>query len=82
MEEIFEIRDVCKTPSELLKSKAFSQYLNIYKDEFIKQLKLRENTDQKDEVLHKIEYIKSIKPKIFTDIFKNRKNFYENFWFN
>ena len=31
MEEIFEIRDACKTSLELLKSKAFSQYLEIYK---------------------------------------------------
>ena len=31
MDEIFEIRDACKTPLELLNSKAFSQYLNIYK---------------------------------------------------
>ena len=75
MEEIFEIRDVCKTSSELLKSKAFSQYLNVYKNEFIKQLKLRENTDQKEEVLHKIEYIKSIKPKIYIKIFENKKDF-------
>ena len=31
MEEILEIRDGCTTPSQLLKSKAFSKFLNIYK---------------------------------------------------
>ena len=29
MEEILEIRDGCKTPLELLKSNAFSKYLDI-----------------------------------------------------
>ncbi len=75
MEEIFEIRDACKTSLELLKSKAFSQYLEIYKTQFIKELKLRENSDQKEEVIHKIEFIKSIQPKIFVDIIKNETPF-------
>ena len=75
MEEIFEIRDACKTPGQLLESKAFCQYLTIYKKQFIKELKLRENSDQKEEVLHKIEYIKGIKPSTFFDIFKNNKPF-------
>ena len=75
MEEIFEIRDGCKTSLELLNSKAFSQYLEIYKTQFIRELKLRENTDQKEEVIHKIEFIKSIQPKIFVDIIKNETPF-------
>jgi len=75
MEEILEIRDACKTPLELLKSKAFSQYLNIYKNQFVKELKFRENTDQKEEVRHKIEFIKSIIPLTFIKIFKGKKPF-------
>ena len=39
MEEILEIRDGCSTPSQLLKSKAFAKFLNIYKKQFIKELK-------------------------------------------
>ena len=65
MEEILEIRDGCKTPSQLLKSKAFAQYLEIYKREFIRELKKREDKDLKEEVLHKIHYIESIDPKVF-----------------
>ena len=68
MEEILEIRDGCETPLQLLKSKAFAQYLNIYKKQFIKELKLREDTEQKEEVRHKIEFIKAIKPATFIDI--------------
>ena len=30
MSEILEIRDTCKTPQELIKSKTFDKYLNIY----------------------------------------------------
>ena len=47
MEEILEIRDGCKTPIQLLKSKAFSRYLIIYKKQFIKELKSREDTETK-----------------------------------
>ena len=50
MEQILEIRDGCTTPAQLLKSKAFAQYLDIYKKQFIKELKNRENTDLKDDV--------------------------------
>ena len=39
MEEILEIRKECETPLELLKSEAFSRYVEIYKSEFIKELK-------------------------------------------
>ena len=70
MEEIFEIRDACKTPLELLRSKAFDQYLNIYKTQFVNQLKTRENTEQKEEVIHKIEFIKSITSKTFIKIYE------------
>ena len=68
MEEILEIRDGCTTPLQLLKSKAFTQYLDIYKKQFIKELKNRENTDLKDDVLHKIEYIEGIDANTFISI--------------
>ncbi len=68
MEEILEIRDGCSTPVQLLKSKAFAQYLDIYKKQFIKELKNRENTDLKEDVLHKIEYIESIGPEAYISI--------------
>ena len=68
MEEILEIRDGCTTPSQLLKSEAFSKFLNIYKKQFIRELKDRENTDLKDDVLHKIKYIESISPATFVSI--------------
>ena len=75
MEEILEIRDACKTPLELLKSSAFEKYLNVYKKQFIKQLKFRENTDQKEEIRHKIDFIKSILPETFIKIFEGKKPF-------
>ena len=52
MEEILEIRDTCKTPIQLLQSNAFEKYLDVYKKLFIRQLKFRENTDQKEEIRH------------------------------
>ncbi|MBT7236913.1 MAG: hypothetical protein HN866_05000, partial [Gammaproteobacteria bacterium] len=68
MEQILEIRDGCTTPAQLLKSKAFAQYLDIYKKQFIKELKNRENTDLKDDVLHKIDYINSIDASTYITI--------------
>ena len=41
MEKILEIRDICKTPRQLLSSDAFRKYLEMYK-EFIKELKRRQ----------------------------------------
>ena len=75
MDEILEIRDGCKTPLQLLKSKAFGQYLSIYKKEFIKELKKREDTDLKEEVIHKISYIESIDPKVFISILEGATPF-------
>ncbi|MAQ72727.1 MAG: hypothetical protein CMD49_00255 [Gammaproteobacteria bacterium] len=75
MEEILEIRDGCETPLQLLKSKAFAQYLEIYKKQFTKELELRKDTDQKEEALHKIKYIKSIRPKTFIDILEGATPF-------
>ena len=75
MEEILEIRDGCSTPSQLLKSKAFAQYLDIYKKQFIKELKNRENTDLKDDVLHKIDYIESIDANTYISIIEGETPF-------
>ncbi len=75
MEKILEIRDGCTTPLQLLKSKAFGQYLDIYKKQFIKELKNRENTDLKDDVLHKIEYIQSIDANTYISIIEGETPF-------
>ena len=68
MEEILEIRDGCSTPAQLLKSKAFAKYLEIYKKQFINELKKRDDSKVKEEVLHKIEYIKNIEAKLYISI--------------
>ncbi len=75
MEEILEIRDGCKTPIELLESNAFRKYLGIYKKQFIKELELRQNSDQKEEVIHKIDFVKNIDPKVFIDLIQKEKTF-------
>ena len=75
MEQILEIRDGCSTPVQLLKSTAFSQYLDIYKKQFIKELKNRENTDLKDDVLHKIDYINGIDANTFISIIEGETPF-------
>ena len=75
MEGILEIRDTCKTPIELLTSDAFEKYLNTYKRLFIKQLQSRQNTEQKEEVLHKIYFIKSIDPYTYIKITQGKKPF-------
>ncbi len=59
MEEILEIRDGCSTPEQLLKSKAFCRYLDIYKHTFISHLELRPGNRQL-EAQPRIEFIKSI----------------------
>ena len=73
MEEILEIRDGCKTPLELLKSNAFSKYLNIYRKQFIKELQVLAETNQKSEAIHKISFLNEIKPEIFLSILKEDK---------
>jgi hypothetical protein len=75
MEKILEIRDGCTTPAQLLKSKAFAQYLDIYKKQFIKELKNRENTDLKDDVLHKIDYIQGIDANTYISIIEGQTPF-------
>ncbi len=75
MEEILEIRDACKTSSQLFKSNAFSRYLSIYKKQFIKELKTRQNSDQKEEVLHKIEFVEDIDRLDFLEILEESEPF-------
>ena len=61
MTEILEIRDDCKTPSELIESKTFSKYLEIYKKKFINDLNTKKGSDQNEEAFHKIEFILEFK---------------------
>ena len=75
MEEVLEIRDGCTTPTQLLKSKAFAQYLEIYKKQFIKDLEKRDDSSLSEEVSHKLEYIKSIEPKIYISILEGSTPF-------
>ncbi len=75
MEEILEVRDGCTTPIQLLKSTAFSKYVEIYKKQFIKDLKNRKDEDLKEDLLHKIDYIKSIDATTFIDILEGATPF-------
>ena len=68
MTEILEIRDGCKTPLELLESKAFSKFLMLYKKQFTTELKSREKSEQKEEVLHKKDFVEEILPDVFVEI--------------
>jgi hypothetical protein len=67
MEEILEIRDGCSTPEQLLKSLAFARYLNIYKNEFIEDLRQRPGK-QHNEAQQKIEFIEGITAREIVDI--------------
>ena len=60
MQEMLEIKEICKTPKQLIKSKTFERYLNIYKREFINELEKRQDIDLKEELQHRIEFIKKI----------------------
>ena len=59
MEQILEIRDGCSTPEQLLKSRAFSRYLSIYKKEFIEELGAREGR-QRSEAQHRAAMFKDL----------------------
>jgi hypothetical protein len=59
MEQILEIRDGCSTPEQLLKSRAFFRYLNIYKKEFIDELGAREGR-QRPEAQHRAAQFKDL----------------------
>jgi len=75
MQEMLEIREVCKTPQQLLKSQSFGRYLELYKSEFISELKKREDKDLKEELQHRITFIKGIKPDNFISIIKGATPF-------
>ena len=60
MQEMLEIREICKTPKQLLKSQSFERYLELYKNEFITELKKREDKDLKEELQHRITFIEDI----------------------
>ena len=83
MSDILEIRDACDNSLELLQSKAFKQYLRIYKKQYINDLESRKNTEQKEEVIHKKEFVDKIEPEDFIEILNSKdidesKNFLKN----
>ncbi len=71
MSEILEIRDGCETPLELLESVTFKKYLEIYKKQFLLELRSREDGDHKEEVLHKKDFVTKVSPNIFVEILKS-----------
>ncbi len=75
MQEMLEIREICKTPKQLLKSQSFERYLELYKNEFITELKKREDKDLKEELQHRITFIEAIKPDDFINIIKGATPF-------
>ena len=72
MSDILEIRDACDNSLELLQSKAFNQYLRIYKKQYIIDLESRKNTEQKEEVIHKKEFVNKIEPEDFIEILNSK----------
>ena len=71
MSEILEIRDDCQTPLELLTSQTFKKQLDIYKRKFLSELKSRQQSEQKDEILHKKDFVEQVYPDIFIEILKS-----------
>jgi len=74
MEEILEIRDGCSTPAQLLKSLAFSRYLDIYKKAFIEDLMQREGP-QRAEAQQKVAFIRSVTAREFVAILEGEDGF-------
>ena len=72
MSDILEIRDACSSSLDLLQSKAFSQYLRIYKKQYIIDLESRKNSEQKEEVIHKKEFVDKIEPENFIEILESK----------
>ncbi|MBF0219503.1 MAG: hypothetical protein HQL49_08260 [Gammaproteobacteria bacterium] len=70
MEKILEIRDGCNSPSQLLKSHAFTRYLEIYKDAFIKDLCGHDERRQ-GEAQRKITFIRSITARDFLEVLES-----------
>ena len=75
MQEMLEIREICKTPKQLLKSESFARYLELYKKEFVSELMKREDKDLKEELQHRITFIKGIMPEDYIDIIKGATPF-------
>ena len=75
MQEMLEIREICKTPKQLLKSESFARYLELYKKEFVSELMKREDKDLKEELQHRITFIKGIRPEDYIDIIKGATPF-------
>ncbi len=74
MSEILEIRESCKSPNQLLESKTFKRYLNIYKKKFVLELTSREKSEHKDEVIHKKKFVENISNDTFVKILNNKEN--------
>ena len=72
---MLEIREICKTPNQLLKSESFSRFLELYKKEFISELIKREDKDLKEELQHRIAFIRDIKSEDYIDIIKGATPF-------
>ena len=71
MSDILEIRDACSSSLDLLQSTAFSQYLRIYKKQYIIDLESRKNSEQKEEVIHK-GIRGQIEPENFIEILESK----------
>ena len=65
MQEMLEIREICKTPKQLLKSESFARYLELYKKEFVSELMKREDKDLKEELQHRITFIKIFCQRVY-----------------
>jgi hypothetical protein len=74
MEEILEIRDGCSTPVQLVKSLAFSRYLRIYKNEFIADLRQRDDRPQQ-EAQHKIAFIEQISARDVLELLESDEEY-------
>ena len=68
MQEMLEIREICGTPKQLIESESFSRYLELYKKEFIAELKKRQDKDLKEELQHRIDFIKDLNPNAYLSI--------------
>ncbi len=73
MEQILEIRDGCSTPEQLLKSRAFSRYIRIYKKGFMEELDNRSGVSQQD-ALHRSDFIKGLSGRDFIAVLTREEN--------
>ncbi|MCW8919247.1 MAG: hypothetical protein OQL08_10580 [Gammaproteobacteria bacterium] len=73
MEQILEIRDGCSTPEQLLKSRAFSRYIRIYKKEFMDELGSRSGVTQK-EAHQRSDFIKGLSARDFIAVLNREEH--------